>query len=85
MTQESIDRFYRAHGPCCAGCDWWRWMNSMVGDCTRRAPVGAKRRWSMLGIEGSSLAPAAGHVVTARDHVCGDFKDDFDWSSTPGP
>jgi hypothetical protein len=37
----------------------------------------------MLGIWGSSLKPDPGHVVTAREHVCGDFKDEFDWSSLP--
>jgi hypothetical protein len=26
-----------------------------------------------------------GHIVTAREHVCGDFKDEFDWSSLPLP
>ena len=25
----------------------------------------------------------AGHVMTDRAHHCGDFKDDFDWSSLP--
>lgn len=37
----------------------------------------------MLGMEGCSIALPAGHVLTLRDHVCGDFKDDFDWSSLP--
>jgi hypothetical protein len=39
----------------------------------------------MLGIEGSSLALVAGHVLTRADHVCGDFKDEFDWQSLPLP
>jgi len=37
----------------------------------------------MLGIRGVSMDLEPGHVVTAHDHVCGDFKDEFDWSSLP--
>jgi len=37
----------------------------------------------MLGITGFSLAIGAGHVFTLRDHNCGDFSDEFDWSSLP--
>jgi hypothetical protein len=39
----------------------------------------------MLGTESSSLQHAAGHVMTPREHVCGEFKDDFDWPSLPMP
>jgi len=82
--QEFLDRFYFEHGKCCAGCDWWRSMNSRAGDCTKSRPVSAKQRWGMLGIENISMLKAqAGHVVTPHDHVCGDFKDEFDWSSLP--
>jgi hypothetical protein len=73
--QAGVDAFYKAHGPCCAGCDWWRWYNSLAGDCTRSAPVASAERLAMLGIIGSSLAPEAGHVITRRDHVCGEFQD----------
>jgi len=34
-SQEHVDRFYFAHGPCCAGCDWWRHINSVGGMCER--------------------------------------------------
>ena len=82
--QEIIDRFYWSHGaPCCAGCDWWRHMTSMTGDCLRSAPVSERERWAMLGVTGSSMATGAGHVVTQRDHCCGGFRDSFDWSSLP--
>lgn len=37
----------------------------------------------MLGISGSSFAFEAGHIVTPREHSCGDFKDEFDWSALP--
>lgn len=81
--QERFDRFYFRNGPCCAGCDWWSSMNSRVGNCTKSAPVGGHERWEMLGISNCSLKPEAGHIVTRVDHVCGDFKDEFDWSSLP--
>lgn len=84
-SQEILDRFYFKHGKCCAGCDWWRSINSLVGECTRSAPVPSKERWDMLGIEWCSLRTGSGHAVTKREHACGDFKDEFDWSSLPLP
>ena len=81
--QECLDRFYLKTGPCCAGCDWWRSLNSVVGECHRSAPVSSAGRLAMLDMKSSSLAPAAGHVLTTREHVCGEFKDDFDWPSLP--
>lgn len=79
--QENIDRFYWANGKCCAGCDWWCAHNSSTGDCTKSAPVSGKERFDMFGIQSSSLPLPAGHIVTKRGHVCGNFKDDFDWQS----
>ena len=73
--QAIIDAFAKKHGPCCAGCDWWRWYNSVVGDCTKSAPVGGHERMAMLGVTWSSLNPGAGHVMTHREHVCGEFSD----------
>lgn len=81
--QEHLDRFYFQHGPCCAGCDWWRSINGGVGDCTKSAPVDGITRWEMLDVHNCTLKLSAGHIVTARAHVCGDFKDEFDWSSLP--
>lgn len=78
-----LDRFYTERGPCCAGCDWWRYHNSIAGQCTRTAPVPGWQRIELLGITGSTLSPGAGHVFTPRDHHCGEFKDDFDWSTLP--
>lgn len=75
-TQRVIDTFYEKHGPCCAGCDWWRWYNSLVGDCTRSAPVSGEQRIAMIGIRSPSISPGAGHVMTPREHVCGEFKDE---------
>jgi hypothetical protein len=83
--QEILDRFYWEHGHCCAGCDWWRSISALVGDCTKSAPVSSEERSSMLGIYPSWPPIPAGHVVTPREHTCGDFKDNFDWSSLPLP
>lgn len=71
-----VSAFYKAHGPCCAGCDWWRFYNSMVGECIKTVPVSGIQRFAMLGITGSSLDAGAGHIATKRDHVCGEFKDE---------
>lgn len=81
--QESCDAFYMKHGPCCAGCDWWRAISSLAGDCRKSAPVPDAERWAMLGIQSCSLQPGAGHVVTLRGHHCGEFRDEFDWTSLP--
>lgn len=80
-TQEYIDRFYWSHGPCCAGCDWWRSINSAIGDCIKSAPVQGARRWDILGLKSITLPLVAGHIATEREHICGDFKDEFDWQS----
>lgn len=56
-----------------------------AGECTRSVPVSDSERWAMLEIEGCSLPPASGHIITRRDHLCGDFKDEFDWSTLPLP
>lgn len=82
--QEFIDSFYMKHGPCCAGCDWWRHFNSRAGECTRSAPgAGNADRVAMLGISWSSRQIGAGHVMTRRDHLCGEFADTFDWAGLP--
>lgn len=79
-----IDRFYVEHGRCCAGCDWWRYMNSVVGECTRSAPVSGDQRFSMLGMRIiGGPKPRSGHILTNRAHICGEFKDEFDWKSLP--
>lgn len=75
-TQAIVDSFYKTHGPCCAGCDWWRWHNSLVGECVRTAPTTGEDRYAMLGVTGCSLTLGAGHIMTPREHVCGEFKDE---------
>lgn len=75
QTQSIVDAFYKQHGQCCAGCDWWRWHNSVAGECIRTAPVSGAERFAMLGMTGLSIEPGAGHVATLRGHVCGEFID----------
>lgn len=77
--EQLLDDFYLATGQCCAGCDWWRWLNSLIGECTKSAPVSGTDRTEMLGITGCSLPVGTGHVLTRRDHHCGDFVDTHDW------
>lgn len=81
--QEMLDEFYHQNGPCCAGCDWWHSFNSRAGECHRTVMIPGADRGAPLGVTGSSLAIGAGHVMTRREHVCGEFKDKFDWSSLP--
>nr|WP_255650858.1 hypothetical protein [Cupriavidus sp. DB3] len=81
--QELADAFYVKYGPCCAGCDWWHRIDSLVGECHRSAPVSGIERYAMLGVRWTSRPVEAGHVLTTRDHRCGDFLDTFDWSSLP--
>lgn len=83
--QEWHDRFYFRNGPCCAGCDWWEIIGATSGQCLRSAPVSGESRMAMLGIEWCSHPIAAGHVITPRDHHCGEFKDEFDWNRLPLP
>jgi hypothetical protein len=82
-AQEYLDTFYHANGPCCAGCDWWRSLNSRAGECTRSTMIPGVDRAASLGLVSSSLPLGAGQALTVREHVCGEFKDEFDWSSLP--
>lgn len=79
--QQSVDAFYWGHGPCCAGCDWWQHLNSHVGLCTRSAPIAGEDRVAMIGMDRVSMQIGGGHPFTQREHRCGDFQDDFDWST----
>lgn len=84
--QEWLDRFYFTHGPCCAGCDWWRSLSSQIGECRRSAPtMSSTDGLQLMGIDWCSRDFGAGHMITNKDHHCGDFKDGFDWSSLPLP
>jgi hypothetical protein len=85
-VQEAADRFYVKQGPCCAGCDWWHHSSSVIGECRKSAPVSAKERYSVVRMDWTSwrlTESEAGHILTNRDHHCGDFKDSFEWTSLP--
>lgn len=83
QAQENADRFYWERGPCCAGCDYWRGLNSVAGECQRSRLIPGGERAAMLGIHGCSLSVGAGHALTPRDYWCGNFRDAFDWLSLP--
>lgn len=85
--QEAADAFYMQHGPCCAGCDHWRSYSSSVGECVKTPPkFTSAERLAMIGIHSCSFPPDyAGHALTKREHVCGEFADTFDWTTLPLP
>ena len=83
ITGECVDRFYMGHGPCCAGCDHWAYHGPVTGECLRSPPVSGVERMGMLGLSYVSLPLMAGHVITKREHLCGEFKDSFDWTTLP--
>jgi len=83
--QEFHDRFYFERGPCCAGCDRWRSISGLIGECHARAPVSGHERYSAILGNPSPMPMPAGHILTYRDHHCGDFKDEFDWEALPLP
>ena len=74
-TQAILDQFYKERGPCCAGCDWWCWHNAAAGECIRTVPVAGHERLALLGVTWTSYPVQAGHIMTPRDHVCGEFCD----------
>jgi hypothetical protein len=76
MTQNKIDEFYRKNGQCCAGCDFWRWHNSVAGDCIKSNLVSGRDRASFLGIKNLSVEVESGHVITPRDYHCENFQDE---------
>jgi hypothetical protein len=84
--QEILDRIYVQNGPCCAGCDWWHHVNSLIGECHKSAPVSAEERYSIVQMDWHTWRfrdADAGHILTNREHHCGDFKDEFDWTTLP--
>lgn len=81
--QERCDRFYWKHGRCCAGCDHWASEAGDIGECTSAPPVSGADVLRSLGIDWCTYTPPPGQPFTSHDHVCGAFKDDFDWSSLP--
>ena len=83
QEQILIDKFYFKNGKCCAGCDRWRHDGSLVGECTNSKIIPARERASLLNFNSPNICVKAGHALTRRDYVCGQFKDDFNWESLP--
>lgn len=77
--QREVDAFYRQHGPCCAGCDHWRFLDAVFGECRKSAPVSGYERWLSFGMRPCGFIPEPGHIITKREHHCGDFTDTYDW------
>lgn len=82
-TQDHVDNFYLKGDkkPCCAGCDWWQFHNSSVGDCTKSAPVSGLDRVAMIGVDKLNFKAGSGHIMTKREHSCGDFVDTYEWGN----
>lgn len=79
--QERCDSFYWKHGRCCAGCDHWASSEGDIGECTSAPPVSGEQVLKSLGISWCTYTPPPGQPFTQHDHVCGAFRDDFDWST----
>jgi len=75
-TDVAVLAYAASHNPCCAGCDHWRYINSVAGECLRTAPVAGPDRIGLLGIVWSSAQPGPGHIMTPRGHVCSEFRDE---------
>ena len=79
-----LDKFYFAKGKCCACCDYWRTNGiGITGECTNSKIISSKERLGFLGWRNCTLDIGAGHAITRRDYVCGQFKDSFNWESLP--
>ncbi len=85
-AQERADAFYWSNGPCCAGCDHWRNINTLYGECAATQPgLSGEERAASLGLHGFSVTLPTGHAITRREHKCGAFADTFAWDTLPLP
>lgn len=83
-VDSAVSEFYAKHGPCCAGCDHWRYYNSVAGECINTVPVSGQARVDMLGMERVSMHIPSGHIMTQREHLCGEFIDTPSLATPPG-
>ncbi len=81
--QEMLDTLYWRKGRCCAGCDHWQSEGGMTGQCMAAPIVSGLDVMKSMGIDWSSYKFEPGHPYRHAEHVCGAFKDDFDWSTLP--
>lgn len=78
--QAKCDRLYWSQGKCCAGCDHWASDGALTGTCDAAGIVSGDQVLKSMNISFSSYMPGPGFPWTKAEHVCGLFKDEFDWS-----
>lgn len=78
--QAKCDALYWKIGKCCAGCDHWGSDGAMIGQCSAAGIMSGEQVMRSLGISFSSYPFNPGFPYTESTHVCGLFRDDFDWS-----
>lgn len=81
--QEVCDTLYWKTGRCCAGCDNWASYAGLTGQCSAAGIMSGADVMRSLGFTFWSYEPEPGFPYTKASHVCGLFKDDFDWSTMP--
>lgn len=79
--QETCDRLYWSRGKCCAGCDHWISDAGLTGQCAAAGIMSGADVMRSIGVTFSSYTPEPGFPYTRAEHVCGLFRDDFDWST----
>ena len=79
--QEKCDRDYWTGGQCCAGCDFWNSEKGYSGECRAAGIVSGREVLASVGIVSWSGPLKPGHPMTHGDHWCGQFRDEFDWST----
>ena len=79
--QEKCDQMYWASGKCCAGCDHWQSDMGNLGYCTAAGIVSGDQVMRSMGITFCSYTPPPGLPMTEAEFYCGEFRDDFDWST----
>ena len=80
--QEKMDAYYWKHGPSCAGCDHWSSEQGLVGYCLNSKIMSGVDVAASMGIISSSaqhMPPS--YATTKHDYKCGNFKDEFDWTT----
>lgn len=79
--QEKCDSDYWTRGQCCAGCDFWNSEQGYSGECRAAGIVSGREVLASMGIISWSGPLKPGYPLTHGDHWCGQFRDEFDWST----
>lgn len=79
--QEHCDRTYWTYGKCCAGCDHWQSEMGNLGFCIAAGIVTGEQVMRSMDIAFCSYTPPPGFPLTKAEFYCGQFRDDFDWST----